>query len=170
MVDTERLQITGHVDITDSWRLRIGQSVRVVPEISGADLPVEREVFPGRIVFIDTHIDPMNQTCKVLVNVDNRGGLLRAGLEARMEIDPRATADPKAPPPPRPPRTSVRGLDPNPAHEPHRNRKGAMSHHPGQPPGATAEDPEALEPRVPSGLGSRPDAPGPGPGKPKTTH
>lgn len=106
VVDTARLQITGQVDITDSWQLRIGQSVRVVPEISGADLPVEREVFAGRIVFIDTHIDPMTQTCKVLVHVDNRGALLRAGLETRMEIDPRASADVK-PPPPAPPSNSV---------------------------------------------------------------
>ncbi|WP_406693547.1 efflux RND transporter periplasmic adaptor subunit [Singulisphaera sp. Ch08] len=99
VVDTERLQITGQADITDSWRLQVGQSVRVIPDISGADLPVEREVFTGRIVFIDTHIDPTNQTCKVLVNVDNRGGLLRAGLETRLEIDPRAIAVEKRPTP-----------------------------------------------------------------------
>jgi RND family efflux transporter MFP subunit len=107
VVDTERLQVTGQVDITDSWRLRVGQSVRVVPEISGADLPVEREVFTGRLVFIDTHIDPMTQTCKVLVHVENRGGLLRAGVETRMEIDPRTAAEVKAPPPPVPPSNRV---------------------------------------------------------------
>jgi RND family efflux transporter MFP subunit len=106
VVDTERLQVTGEVDITDSWRLRIGQSVRVVPEIAGADLPVEHEVFTGRIVFFEPHIDPMTQTCKVLVRVDNRGGLLRAGLETRIEIDPRATADGEAAPP-APPSNSV---------------------------------------------------------------
>jgi RND family efflux transporter MFP subunit len=111
VVDPTRLQLTGRVDVTDSWRLRLGQSVRVIPEIAGADLPVEREAFTGRIVFIDTHIDPMTQTCKVLVNFDNRGGLLRAGLEARIEIDPRAVPDDKTPaagpPPGGPPRPAT---------------------------------------------------------------
>lgn len=101
VVDPQSVQITGQVDVTDSWRLRLGQPVRVIPEIAGADLPLEREVFPGRIVFIDSLIDPMSQTCKILVQVENRGGLLRAGLEARLEIDPGAAAPAaeKAPPP-----------------------------------------------------------------------
>jgi RND family efflux transporter MFP subunit len=92
VVDIDHLQVTGKVDVSDSWRLRPGQSVRVIPEIGGADLPVEREVFIGRLVFIDSHIDPLSQTCKVLVHVENRGRLLRAGIEARIEIDPRAGA------------------------------------------------------------------------------
>jgi|GEM_PF-1884942 len=89
VVDPARLQVTGQADITESWRLQVGQSVRVVPDIAGADLPVEHEAFAGRIVFIDSHIDPMTQTCKILVNLDNRGGRLRSGLETRLEIDPR---------------------------------------------------------------------------------
>jgi hypothetical protein len=60
--------------------------VRIIPEIAGADLAVEREVFTGRIFFIDTRVDPLSQTCKVLVKCANRDRLLRAGLEARMEI------------------------------------------------------------------------------------
>jgi len=50
------------------------------------DLPLEREVFSGRISFIDTRVDPLSQTCKVLAKCENRNRLLRAGLEARMEI------------------------------------------------------------------------------------
>lgn len=98
VVDTQLLRITAQVDVTDSWRLRIGQSVRVIPEVAGAELPIEREVFRGRIVFIDSLIDPLTQTCKVLVEVENRGGLLRAGLEARIEVDPRAAVDVNPPP------------------------------------------------------------------------
>ena len=34
----------------------------------------------------DTVIDAKTQTCKVVAEVDNREGMLRAGLAARMEI------------------------------------------------------------------------------------
>jgi RND family efflux transporter MFP subunit len=86
IVDVDHLVITGQVDVVDVWRLKVGQPVTIVPDIAGADLPVEREVFPGRIVFIDTHVDPASQSCMVLAKCENRDRLLRAGLEARMEI------------------------------------------------------------------------------------
>jgi RND family efflux transporter MFP subunit len=86
IVDVEHLVVTGLVDVVDVWRLQVGQPVTIIPDVAGADLAVEREVFPGRIVFIDTHVDPMSQSCKVLAKCDNRDRLLRAGLEARMEI------------------------------------------------------------------------------------
>jgi RND family efflux transporter MFP subunit len=86
VVDADHLLVTGRVDVVDVWRVRVGQPVRIVPDIAGADLPVEREVFTGKIDFIDTQIDPMSQTCKVLAKCDNRRRLLRAGMEARMEF------------------------------------------------------------------------------------
>ena len=88
IVDTSLLRVVGRVDVTEAWKLRIGQPVRVVVEIAGADLPVEHEVFNGNLVFIDSQIDPTTRTCKVHVRVENRANLLRAGLEARIEIDP----------------------------------------------------------------------------------
>jgi RND family efflux transporter MFP subunit len=86
IVDVDHLLITGQVDVVDVWRLHAGQVVRVIPEIAGADLPVEREVFTGRIYFVDPHVDAVSQTCKVLARCANRNRLLRAGVEARMEI------------------------------------------------------------------------------------
>ena len=86
VVDVDHLVVTGQVDVVDVWRLQVGQSVTVIPDVAGADLAVEHEVFPGRLVFIDTHVDPMSQSCKVLAKCENRHRLLRAGLEARMEI------------------------------------------------------------------------------------
>jgi len=95
VVEVDHLLITGQVDVVDVWRIRPGQAVRIIPEIGGADLPVEHEVFEGRIFFVDTRIDPLSQTCKVLAKCDNRERLLRAGLEARMEIQ---TGGPSAKP------------------------------------------------------------------------
>jgi membrane fusion protein (multidrug efflux system) len=86
IVEVDHLLVTGQVDVVDVWRLRVGQPVKIIPEIAGADLALEREVFPGRISFIDTRVDPLSQTCKVLAKCENRDRLLRAGLEARMEI------------------------------------------------------------------------------------
>jgi RND family efflux transporter MFP subunit len=86
VVEVDHLLVTGQIDVVDVWRLRVGQPVKIIPEIAGADLPLEREVFSGRISFIDTRVDPLSQTCKVLAKCENRNRLLRAGLEARMEI------------------------------------------------------------------------------------
>lgn len=93
VVDTDHVRVVGKVDVTEVGRLRVGRPARVIPEVAGANLPLEREVFPGRITFLDTRIDPETRTCRVHVLAENRGGRLRAGLEARIEIDPE-------PPPP----------------------------------------------------------------------
>ena len=102
IIDPNRLRVVAKVDVTDLARLRVGQAARVVPEIAGADLPVEHEVFHGRIAYIDSRIDPETRTCRVHVLTENRAGALRAGLEARVEFDPEA-AQPAASAPPQPP-------------------------------------------------------------------
>jgi multidrug resistance efflux pump len=86
VVDPESIRVTGSLDVGDAWLVRAGQEVRVTAEIAGAELPVEQEVFTGRIEYVDPEFAPDNQTCKVVAIVANRDNLLRAGLEARMEI------------------------------------------------------------------------------------
>lgn len=105
VVETEHLRVIGEVDLADVARLRIGQKVRVIPEVAGSDLPFEHEVFHGELVFIDSRIDPMSRTCKIHVRTQNRNELLRAGLEARIEIDPEPTVQSSASPNP-PPRSN----------------------------------------------------------------
>jgi len=86
LVNTDRLKVTGALNINDAWRTSAGQKVRIYPEIAGADLDVEREVFTGQIVFVDSLIDSETQTCKVIAEIDNRENKLKSGIEARMEI------------------------------------------------------------------------------------
>ncbi len=86
VVDVDWLLVTGYLNLGDFWRVREGLEVRISPEIDGEDLPVEQEVFTGRIVFVDRRIDPATRTCKVVAEVANRDLLLASGLEARMEI------------------------------------------------------------------------------------
>ena len=52
--------------------------------------------FEGRVVFVDSRIDPATRTARVVTEVANRDHLLASGLEARMEIIP----GPAPPPPP----------------------------------------------------------------------
>ena len=135
MVDVDRIRVIGFLDVGDAWRVRQGQAVRIMPELEGSDLPIEREVFEGKITFVDSEIDPKARTCRVFAEVENRGGLLRSGLECRMEIDlsnhPGIKADATGPVPARPecvgapsaiagsvPGPSLPGITPASAHSP----------------------------------------------------
>lgn len=99
VVDTDQLRVTAFLDARDVWRVKKGHAVRITPEVSGGDdLPIEREVFQGEVQFVDSEIDPQNQTCRVIALVANRGSLLRAGLECQMEINLQDRVQPKASP------------------------------------------------------------------------
>ena len=87
VVAVDRMRVTGYLDAGDAWRVRRGQAARITPELEGGDLPIEREVFEGKITFVDSEIDPKTRTCRIFAEVENRGGLLRSGLECCMEID-----------------------------------------------------------------------------------
>src|SRR5271157_6139863 len=96
VVKVDRMRVTGYLDVSDAWHVRPKQTVRVMPELEGVDLPIEREVFEGQITFVDSEIDPKTRTCRVFAEVENRGDLLRSGLECRMEIDQKGTLGTKA--------------------------------------------------------------------------
>ena len=92
VVAIDRMRVTGYLDVGDAWRVYQGQAVRIMPEQEGGDLPIEREVFEGKITFVDSEIDPKTRTCRIFAEVENRGDLLRSGLECRMEIFPSAAS------------------------------------------------------------------------------
>jgi multidrug efflux pump subunit AcrA (membrane-fusion protein) len=86
VVNVEVLRVTGYLDAGDTWRVHPGQSVRVTAEMAGPALPIQSEVFTGQVIFVDSEIDPRTRTCRVVAEVKNRKGLLRAGLDVQMEI------------------------------------------------------------------------------------
>ena len=69
-----------HLDVADAWRVRPGHRATLRPDVPGAELPIESEAFAGRVVFVDPQIDPDTQTCRVVAEVANRDGTLRAGI------------------------------------------------------------------------------------------
>ena len=88
VVNPGRVRVTGYLDVDDAWRVQSGQSARVFPAIGGVELAIEKVNFPGRIVFVDRIVDLKTQTCKVVAEVENPDGRLRAGLLVRLEILP----------------------------------------------------------------------------------
>jgi HlyD family secretion protein len=83
----DRVRVTGYLDAGDAWRVHQGQAVWITPELEGSDLPIGRKAFAGAITFVDSEIDPKTRTCRIFAEVENRGDLLRSGLDCRMEID-----------------------------------------------------------------------------------
>ena len=76
IVDDGAVRAVCRIDIVDLWKVKPGQRARVVAEVGGAELPIEQKEFPGRVAFTDSVIDQEEQTCKVLVELENRDGLL----------------------------------------------------------------------------------------------
>ncbi len=107
VVDPRLLLVTGALDVGDIWRVQTGQPVRATLEIGGVAMEIESQAFPGRVVFIDRLVDPKSQTCKIVAEVDDPQGQLRAGLRARLEILPPGTADPIKPSGPQTPEPAL---------------------------------------------------------------
>jgi multidrug efflux pump subunit AcrA (membrane-fusion protein) len=52
------------------------------------DLPdAPGTVFPGKIVFLDPEIDPVNAQVRIWAEVENTGLQLRPGMRASMKLD-----------------------------------------------------------------------------------
>ena len=86
LVNTGRLKVWASVNVPDVWAIKIGQPVRVVPDVPGIDLAIEQNVFKGQVVFINREIDSVTQTCQILALIENRDESLRGGLVANMEV------------------------------------------------------------------------------------
>ncbi len=88
IVSTRRVRVEGYVDIEDIWTVKAGAAVQVKLDIPGINLPVEQEVFEGRIVFVDEGVQPVTRQTRVWAEVANRNNTLRTGLIANMTIQP----------------------------------------------------------------------------------
>ena len=79
------------------------QGAKVYVRLPAAELELlddeDKEPFEGRITFVDVVSEPIDRKTRIYAEVENRKNILRAGLEAIMEIEvetPSATA--KSPP------------------------------------------------------------------------
>ena len=86
IVDVDLLRVTGFADASDSWRVLPGQVVKIIPDLNGLAPEIEKQEFPGKVVFVDSRVDKDTQTFRIMAEVANQGGLLRSGLECHMIV------------------------------------------------------------------------------------
>ena len=87
VASTRRVRVEGYINIKDAWSVKPGAPVKVRLDIPDQDLPQEKEIFEGRIIFVDVVVQPVLQQVRVWAEVGNRNNTLRAGLMAKMAID-----------------------------------------------------------------------------------
>lgn len=86
IVNTDRVRIEGRVNLSDLRHAKQGAKVLVRLHIEDLELEEEKEVFEGQITFVDLVSEKIDGTTRVFAEVQNRDNILRAGLDAEMEI------------------------------------------------------------------------------------
>ena len=86
LTNTDRVRVEGWLSLDHAWRVSIGNHVSVRLDIPDADLPVEEQVFEGRITFIDLSVQPVTHQTKIFAEVVNHQNILKAGLTAVMAV------------------------------------------------------------------------------------
>ena len=95
IINTDRVRVEGYVPLADLRYAKQGAKVYVRLNVADHDLPEEKEVFEGQITFVDVVSEPIDRKTRIFAEIRNRDNILRAGLEATMEIEfesPSATA------------------------------------------------------------------------------
>ena len=87
IINTDRVRVEGYVPLADLRYAKQGAKVYVRLNVADHDLPEEKEVFEGQITFVDVVSEPIDRTTRIYAEVRNRDNILRAGLEATMEIE-----------------------------------------------------------------------------------
>lgn len=92
ITSTDRVKVEGWLTLTQSFQVAQGTPVKVQVDIEDEELPIEKQVFEGRVTFVDVVVEPTKGMVKVTAEVINHDNILRAGLKARMTV---AASNPK---------------------------------------------------------------------------
>lgn len=83
----EVYRVTAFIPVDYSYKVETGQEVLVRPFVENVELPVEKNVYRGKVSFVDHEIQAVAETAtRVYVEVPNVDGMLRPGLQAEMTI------------------------------------------------------------------------------------
>jgi RND family efflux transporter MFP subunit len=99
LVNTEKLQVEGYGHLQDLWTMSAGAPVEVqldAPELER--LGITDRVFTGKLILIDSVVQPVTGMVRVIAEVTNEDQILRDGMKVRMAIDRTAAEDDDAPP------------------------------------------------------------------------
>ncbi len=95
IANPDRLRVEGFVELKDHWALKPNSHVKVQLQFpDNVEVDAEPPVLEGRLAFIDVSVQPVSKTVRVWAEVINRDNLFRAGLEAKMTIDPSRIVEP----------------------------------------------------------------------------
>jgi RND family efflux transporter MFP subunit len=72
LVRTDKLRFTGWVPFDVSFRIKEGDLVEVIPSIEGADLPIERTRFRGKVTYLSREVNSLRKTeVQIFADIDN---------------------------------------------------------------------------------------------------
>lgn len=86
LVSTRRVKVEGYLPIEDRWTVKPGDLVQIQIDIPRRDLAIEKEVFEGKVIFVDPTVSRVNQSCRVWAEIDNPGECLVESLYTKMKI------------------------------------------------------------------------------------
>jgi len=84
--NTTKVKVEGAIEIREVFGVKPGSPVKVQLDLPEADLPEEKLVFEGKIVFVDVKAQPVTNQVRVWAEVENPKNVLRAGATAKMTI------------------------------------------------------------------------------------
>lgn len=83
----EIYRVTAFIPVDYAYSVKPGQDVLIRPFVDQVELPVEKNVYRGKVSFVDHEIQAVAETAtRVFVEVPNVDGMLRPGLQAEMTI------------------------------------------------------------------------------------
>lgn len=99
LISTKIVKVEGRLPVEDIWSVKRGDPVEIQIDFADRDLDIEKEVFQGKIYFIDPTVSPVTHDARVWAEVQNPDEKLIEGLYARMTIrhDRRASTTKRPP-------------------------------------------------------------------------
>lgn len=86
LISTRSVRVEGYLPIEDFYSVQKGDPVEVRLDIPDKDLEIEKEIFEGKVYFIDKTVSPVTHGARVWAEVKNPGARLIEGLYAKMTI------------------------------------------------------------------------------------
>ena len=86
LISTRIVRVEGYLPVEDLWSVKRGDPVEVRIDFPDRDLEIEKEVFHGKVYFIDPTVSNVTHRARVWAEVQNPDEKLIEGLYAKMTI------------------------------------------------------------------------------------
>lgn len=86
LISTQTVKVEGYLPVEDLWSVQRGDPVEVRIDFPDRDLEIEKEVFQGKVHFIDPTVSPVTHGARIWAEVQNPSAKLIEGLYAKMTI------------------------------------------------------------------------------------